>query len=64
MPTTSVTNATVMSTRIPLERMAEAVTLVSDEEGGRNNFRRTSVGGTARKRSFEKEKEAAEGIRK
>ena len=65
----SAANATAaVSTRIPLERMAEAVTLVSDDEegGGRSNYRRTSVGGSARKRSFEKEKEkeAAGGIGK
>ena len=40
--------------------MEEAATLVSDEEEGGRKYRRVSIGGTTRKRSFEKEKEGLE----
>ena len=54
---TSLPNETATATAIPFEMMEEAATLVSDEEEGGKKYRRVSIGGSARKRSFEREKE-------
>lgn len=54
---TSLPNETAVATTIPFEMMEEAATLVSDEEEGGKKYRRVSIGGSARKRSFEREKE-------
>ena len=54
---TSLPNETAVATAIPFEMMEEAATLVSDEEEGGKKYRRVSIGGSARKRSFEREKE-------
>ena len=51
-------NETAKATAIPFEMMEEAATLVSDEVEGGKKYRRVSICGTARKRSFEREKEA------
>jgi len=53
-------NDTGVTTATPFEMMEEAATLVSDEEEGGKKYRRVSIGGTTRKRSFEKEKEGLE----